>query len=125
MKPSWSDILSIPGNIRQQYLPFILLGGANSTVHHGGDSDKWASSRFYTWPFGNSSQIGAMGNGAQYFSFKFRDIDQYKHGYGRLNICPSSYTSPEFARFFQEDISFRTLFSSNTQGSRSKNEITV
>lgn len=56
-----------------------------------------------------SSELGGV-KGTQWFSFKKKDPAECKIGYGRLNVCPSSYTSPLCSRFFENDVSFRTLY---------------
>lgn len=82
--------ISIAGNIKQQYLPFVLRPGSNLNSNINGDRE--------------------LTDGPQFFSFKNKNPDKFKAGFGRLNICPSSVFSPEFEMFFNKDISNRLLY---------------
>ena len=85
-------LLSISGNIKQQYLPFVL-DPANTLNSYAGES--------------RSINKSAR---AQLFSFKPRFIKKYGDNGGLLNICPSSLRDANFGKFLEEDISFKTLF---------------
>ena len=91
---SWTSLLSVPGNIKQQYLPFVLNPKCKE----------------YTEKYEKSEGIDLKTMPAQYFSFK-KPLNPgiYKAGFGRLNVCPSSLTSDLFAKLIQSDISFRSL----------------
>lgn len=80
------EMVLIDGNIRQQYLPFVLK------------------------PESDLNADGGMKNGPQVFSFRDKKEDQCPAGFGRLNICPSVMRSPEFGMFFNKDISNRLLY---------------
>ena len=85
-------LLSIPGNIKQQYLPFVLDPWFNPLNNATGDS--------------KSIDKNAR---AQFFSFKPR-AKVINQNAGLLNICPSSLRDANFGKFLEEDISFKTLF---------------
>lgn len=88
-------LITIPGNIKQQYLPFVLK--PDNPLNGNAE---------------NSSVLKAGGQGAQCFSFRRKSYaDDYKAGFGLLNICPSTFREAEFGNFLAQDISFRTLFS--------------
>lgn len=80
----------IPGNIRQQYLPFVLKPDSNLNANIKDNRD--------------------LTDGPQFFSFRNKKADQYKAGFGRLNICPSVMRSPEFGLYFNKDISNKLLY---------------
>lgn len=94
-----TQMISIRGNIRQQLLPFVLKPSSdiNSNVNEFNLKD-----------------------GPQYFSFRNKEADKYKAGFGRLNICPSVLNSPEFGLYFNKDISNQLLYDYN-----SKDKITI
>ena len=85
-------LLSIPGNIKQLYLPFVLDPNNNTLNKYASDS--------------KSIDQNAR---AQFFSFKPR-AKVINDKAGLLNICPSSLRDANFGKFLQEDISFKTLF---------------
>ena len=88
--PDFSQLALIRGNIRQQYLPFVLEPKSNINASVSDDS--------------------SLTDGPQFFSFRNKKADQYNGGFGRLNICPSVMSSPEFGMFFNKDISNKLLY---------------
>jgi len=85
-----SQSFLIRGNIRQQYLPFVLKPGSNINANVTDDHE--------------------ITDGPQFFSFRNKKADDYKAGFGRLNICPSVFSSPEFGLYFNKDMSNKLLF---------------
>ena len=85
-------LLSISGNIKQLYLPFVLDPNENTLNKYASDS--------------KSIDKNAR---AQFFSFKPR-AKVINDKAGLLNICPSSLRDANFGKFLEEDISFKTLF---------------
>lgn len=86
-----SSLFQIPGNIKQQYLPFVLKPGD--------DMSKNAES---------STEL--KGASPQFFSFRNRNGSDYKGGFGRVQICPSSLTNVDFGGYFDQDASVMPLF---------------
>jgi len=95
-----SQLVFIRGNIRQQYLPFVLKPGSNLNA--------------------NVKDDHLLTDGPQFFSFRNKRADKYKAGFGRLGICPSIMYSPDFEMLFNKDISNRLLYDYNN-----KNKITI
>ena len=85
-------VFSIPGNIKQAHLPFVLDPGAELNTY----ADKEAK------------DIG-VGNKAkpQYFSFRYDSLDGEKIR-APLSICPQS-----FKDYMKKDISYRLLYKPN------------
>lgn len=88
-----SKMVSIQGNIRQQYLPFVLKPGSNINANVDNNN---------------------LTDGPQLFSFRNKKADQYSAGFGRLNICPSVLTSPEFGLLFNADMSNQLIYDYST-----------
>lgn len=87
--------VSIAGNIKQQYLPFVLKPGSNINHNVNGDRE--------------------LTDGPQFFSFRNKDASKYSAGFGRLNICPSVMKTPDFGMLFNKDISNRLLYDYDTK----------
>lgn len=86
-----STSFKIPGNIKQQFLPFVLNPGAKiNSAATSSDELKGASPQFFT----------------------YRKERENGGGYGRLNICPSSYRTS----LMKDDISHLLLY--NKAGSK-------
>jgi len=102
-----STLFQIPGNIKQQYLPFVLKPGSRLNQ-----------------PATKSNELTG-GIGAQYFSFRNRDQSRYASGMGRLQVCPSALTNPDFGSHFLNDISFKTLYGDLHKANRGKSPLTV
>lgn len=98
----------IPGNIKQQYLPFVLNPKSSSKLN------KNAS---------HSNELTS--GGAQYFSFRNRDKSKYKAGFGRLQVCPSSITNADFGSYFSKDVSFMSLYAELTKKDRTSAGLTM
>lgn len=92
--------VSIAGNIKQQYLPFVLKPKSNLNGNINGDRE--------------------LTDGPQFFSFRNKKADEYSAGFGRLNVLPSVIRQPDFGLFFDKDISNQLLYDYN-----SKEKITI
>ena len=90
----------IRGNIRQQYLPFVIQPGSNLNA--------------------NVTDDHGCKDGPQLFSFRNKNAGDYKAGFGLLNICPSVMRAPDFGLMFNKDISNRLLYDYESKG-----EITI
>lgn len=94
-----ASLFQIPGNIKQQYLPFVLKPGDRM--------QKNAES---------STKLG--GASPQFFSFRNRQASDYKGGFGRVHVCPSTLTDVDFGRLFDQDVSMQLLFGEDRDGAR-------
>lgn len=90
------SFLQIPGNIKQQFLPFVL--NPNSELHKGGVS--------------SSSDFNGKNIAPQYFTYKNKS-ENYSSGCGKLNFYPSSLNSWQIA----DDISYKLLYAKDYPGS--------
>lgn len=89
------SFLQIPGNIKQQFLPFVL--NPKSELHQGGVS--------------SSSDFNGKNIAPQYFTYKNKS-EKYSSGYGKLNFYPSSLNSWQIA----DDISYKLLYAKDYPG---------
>lgn len=122
--------LSIPGNVKQKALPFVLnpnatinkktftnsasfdTGGVNPNYKHM----ELSSNEFKSLtPEAKEAQLKKPQNlaaiGPQYFTYKENKHD-IGGGFGKLNIVPSSY-----AKYMESDVSNQLLYSSNALSS--------
>ena len=89
------SFFQIPGNIKQQFAPFVLKPDAD--LHKGG--------------IDSSSELKGKTYAPQYFTYKNRTGD-YVSGCAKLNFYPSSMNSWQIA----DDISFKLLYAKDYPG---------
>lgn len=102
------SFFQIPGNIKQQFVPFVL--NPDSPLHNGEG-------------VGASTDLKDKGIAPQYFTYKNK-TGNYTSGCGKINFYPSSLNSWQFA----DDISYKLLYAKDYPGSwetLSKRSITI
>ena len=108
------SFFQIPGNIKQQFVPFVL--NPDSPLHSGVIKDN-------NKQVGASTDLSGIAIAPQYFTYKNK-TGNYTSGCGKINFYPSSLNSWQFA----DDISYKLLYAKDYPGGNetlSKRSITI